>query len=143
MIKEASLALREFDFNKLHEPDGINTARLKHCWHILKMSFMNTIYNFHQTGILPHGINSSFIALIPKTTQPRTPFEYRPISLINSVMKILLMILANRLKQTLTYIILEELTGFMKDRNISDMIIITSEIIHSKKHKKYKESYSS
>lgn len=51
-------------------------------------------------------------------------------------MKIILKILANRLKLALLFIISPEQTGFMKDRNISDGIIITSEIIHSIKLKK-------
>lgn len=75
---------------------------------------------FHSIGGITVGLNSSFIALIPKKNSPTVPTDYRPISLINSTMKILLKILANRLKAALPIIISEEQYGFMIGRRISD-----------------------
>ncbi|GJY20383.1 RNA-directed DNA polymerase, eukaryota [Tanacetum coccineum] len=49
----------------------------------------------------PVGCNSSFIALIPKTLNPKSVGEYRPISLIGSIYKIVTKILANRLSTVL------------------------------------------
>nr|GEY57431.1 RNA-directed DNA polymerase, eukaryota, reverse transcriptase zinc-binding domain protein [Tanacetum cinerariifolium] len=51
---------------------------------------------FHQ-GSFPKGGNSSFIILIPKTPNPNMEKDYRPISLIGSMYKIISKILAKRL----------------------------------------------
>lgn len=138
IAEEITLALRESDSNKSPGPDGINAGILKHCWCYLQPNFQHTINEFYQTCHIPIGLNSSFIALIPKHTNPTSPSEYRPISLINSSMKIILKVLANRLKMALPHIISEEQSGFMQGRNISDGIIITSEIIHSMRRHKTK-----
>ncbi|GKC83647.1 hypothetical protein Tco_1139364, partial [Tanacetum coccineum] len=49
---------------------------------------------FHHASF-PVGCNSSFIALIPKTLNPKSVGEYRPISLIGSIYKIVTKILAS------------------------------------------------
>lgn len=87
-------------------------------------------------GALSRGLNSSFTALIPKVNNPASPSHFRPMSLINSIMKILLKILSTKMKQALPFVISEEQTGFMQGRNFTDDIIITSKIIHSMKTKK-------
>lgn len=92
--------------------------------------------SFHTTGDIPIGLNSSFIALIPKIHKPTVSTDFRPISLINSTMKILLKMLENRLKTALPLNISEEQYGFMPRKRISDAILITSEVIHFIKAKK-------
>lgn len=66
--------------------------------------------------------------MIPKIDNPLLRTNFHPISLIKSTMKILLKILANRLKIALAHIISEEQTGFMSGRRISDAIMITSKL---------------
>lgn len=129
--EEIALALNEIDPNKSLGLDGLNAGCIKQCWSLFKPGFEHALSEFHRNGTIPHGLNSSFIALIPKFNNPSKPSDFRPISLINSTMKLILKILANRLKEALPHIISDEKTGFMQDRNISDGIIITSEIIHS------------
>lgn len=50
------------------------------------MAFMN---EFHKNSKLGYGVNCPFITLIPKKDCPSSLGDYRPISLINSVYKIL------------------------------------------------------
>jgi len=51
------------------------------------------------------GINSTFLALIPKETNPGSFDRYRPISLCNSSYKIVAKLLANRIKPLLQKLI--------------------------------------
>lgn len=76
-------------------------------------------------------MNSSFIALIPKTPSPIEVQEFRPISLINCTLKILLKVLASRIKLALNDIISETQFAFIKGRSIADCILITGELSHS------------
>ncbi|KHN31829.1 hypothetical protein glysoja_044310, partial [Glycine soja] len=49
--------------------------------------------------------NSSFIALIPKLKDPQSISDFRPISLIGCVYKVIDKLLANRLRKVLTHLI--------------------------------------
>lgn len=81
--------------------------------------------------MLPRGLNSSFIALIPKVDTPKVAGDYRPISLNNFTMKILLKVLANRLSPALRFIVSEHQSAFVKKKYISDSILVANELAHS------------
>ena len=68
------------------------------------MQFMR---DFHLNAKLVRGLNSSFVALIPKVKNPTSLSEYRPISLVGSLYKILAKVLSNKLSQVLPRIINE------------------------------------
>ncbi|WOG86222.1 hypothetical protein DCAR_0205423 [Daucus carota subsp. sativus] len=78
---------------------------------------------------LPLGSNSSFIALIPKSINAVHPSDFRPISLMNALVKLLSKVLATRLKSFMPLLISHNQTAFIKGRQISDGILITSEIV--------------
>lgn len=54
---------------------------------------------FFENSKLPKGMTSYFLALIPKISYPQRLTDYRPISLIGSLYKILVKVLASRLKK--------------------------------------------
>ena len=62
-------------------------------------------YTFRSTGFIPRGCNASFITLVPKKDNPSYLNEFRPISLVGCVYKILSKILTNRLKKMLPSVI--------------------------------------
>ena len=73
--------------------------------------------------------NASFIALIPKINDPQSFNDYRPISLIGCVYKILAKVLAKRLAAVLPHLIDERQTTFMKGRHILHGVLIANEAI--------------
>nr|GEV44811.1 RNA-directed DNA polymerase, eukaryota [Tanacetum cinerariifolium] len=73
------------------------------------------------------GCNSSFIALIPKVPDANTVKDFRPISLIGSLYKIVAKILANRLVGVLGDIVNEEQSAFITGRQILDCPFILNE----------------
>nr|GEY65706.1 RNA-directed DNA polymerase, eukaryota [Tanacetum cinerariifolium] len=62
------------------------------------MNVVEAVKCFFQNGTFPRGGNSSFIALIPKMHDAKMVKEFRPITLISSLYKIIAKILANRLR---------------------------------------------
>jgi len=61
----------------------------KDFWDVLKIDLLNFFAEFYRHGKLTKGLNSTFIALIPKVDSPQRVADFRPISLVSSVYKIL------------------------------------------------------
>jgi hypothetical protein len=95
----------------------------------LKEDVMRFVREFHRNGKLTKGINSTFIALIPKVECPQTLNDYRPISLVGSLYKILAKLLANRLRQVIGTVISDTQSAFVKNRQILDGILIANEVV--------------
>ncbi|GAU26985.1 hypothetical protein TSUD_290350 [Trifolium subterraneum] len=78
---------------------------------------------------LEEGLNSTFIALIPKVDNPQHMNDCRPISLVGSLYKIMAKVLANRLRLVIGSAISESRTAFVHDRQILDGILIENEAV--------------
>ena len=76
-------------------------------------------------------INSSFLILIPKKPGADSLDLFRPISLCNSLYKILSKVLTFGLLNILPLIISKQQTGFVPGRQILDSIMMVHEVIHS------------
>ena len=74
----------------------------------------------HQADI--KSINSSYITLVPKKDNPEHVSDSRPISLLNSSIKIITKILANRFQSKALQVIHENQFGFIKGRTIHDCL---------------------
>jgi hypothetical protein len=75
--------------------------------------------------------NSTFLALIPKDSNPSNFSCFIPISLCNSSYKILTKIIANTFKTLAIQAHHENQGGFLKNKQITDNIVLVQEAIHS------------
>jgi len=73
---------------------------------------------FQDTGLIPKGCNASFITLVPKKDNPSNLNDFRPISLLGCVYKILSKVLANRLKKVLSSVIDINQSAFLGGRGL-------------------------
>ncbi|GKB48248.1 RNA-directed DNA polymerase, eukaryota [Tanacetum coccineum] len=87
-------------------------------------------------GFRHSGGNSSFIALILKFQGAKMVKDYRPISLIGSLYKIITKLLANRLVTVIDGLVNEVQSAFIANHQILDCPFILNEIIHWCKAKK-------
>lgn len=76
-------------------------------------------------------INWACITLIPKVENLESPSDYRPISLINSTLKIISKVLATRLSKVLCSLVDSSQLDFIKGRCIIDNIATAEELIFS------------
>jgi hypothetical protein len=97
-LEEVKQALWDCDSFKSPGPDGISFDFIKRFWDLLKNDFIRFLAEFHRNGKLSKGVNSTFIALIPKVTSPQLLHDFRPISLVGCLYKVLAKVLANRLR---------------------------------------------
>ena len=89
----------------------------------------NAVQAFFHSGDLLKVLNQTFITLIPKIPNFEEVSHFRPISLCNVFYKIILKVLANKLKPIMDSIITPYQNAFIKGRNISDNILLVREII--------------
>nr|GEV66192.1 RNA-directed DNA polymerase, eukaryota [Tanacetum cinerariifolium] len=71
-------------------------------------------------GYFPKDSNASFIALIPKVTDVKFVTNFRPISLIESVYKVITKIFANRLAVVILDLVSDTQSAFVANRQILD-----------------------
>ncbi|GLT29132.1 hypothetical protein SLA2020_040180 [Shorea laevis] len=117
-------------------PDGFNFNFVKNMWPALKKEIYDCVAEFHTNGKLVKGSNASFIVLVPKKENPQCLGEYKPISLIGCIYKIISKILANRLKKVMASLFGPQQSPFIEGRQIIDGIIILNEMMHEAKNNK-------
>ncbi|XP_023747685.1 uncharacterized protein LOC111895862 [Lactuca sativa] len=113
--------------DKAPGPDGFTFQFMKRYWHMMKDDIMRFIKDFESTELMGKGCNSSFITLAPKVKDPITLVDYRPISLIRVLYKIISKTLTNRLKSIISSVIGESQTAFIEGRNILNGPVIINE----------------
>jgi hypothetical protein len=74
------------------------------------------VHEFFRLGKFLKGVNVSHVALVPKTKLPTKFSEYRPISLVHDLYKIIEKLLSNRLRQVMPSIISANQTTFISGR---------------------------
>nr|GFC25827.1 putative RNA-directed DNA polymerase, eukaryota [Tanacetum cinerariifolium] len=113
--------------NKSPGSNGFTFEFFRRFWNIVGPDLCSAVEWFFRHASFPVGCNSSFIALIPKTLNPKSVGEYRPISLIGSIYKVVTKILANRLSTAMADIISNVQTAFLPNRQILDGPFIINE----------------
>ena len=84
------------------------------------------------------GCNSSFVALIPKIHDPKFVSDYRPISFIGSLYKVVTKVLATHLSMVIYVLVSDVPTAFLPNRQILDGPFIINELLSWCKPKKQK-----
>ncbi|WRX31361.1 Reverse transcriptase domain - like 10 [Theobroma cacao] len=91
---------------------------------------MEFVSSFFSTRKFDTSVNNSFITLIPKVRNPVKMKDYRPISLVDSLYKIVAKILANRIKWVIGDVVGNNQFAFVKGRQLTDAVLIANELIN-------------
>lgn len=103
---------------------------------------METIPNFHQKELLEKSFSATFIVLMSKKARAEVLKDFRPISLIGSVYKILSKLIIERLKSVMGKLVNEHQMAFLKGRQIMDTALLANELVDSRVKQKFQESYA-
>ncbi|GKU90517.1 hypothetical protein SLEP1_g4505 [Rubroshorea leprosula] len=136
--EEIRKVIWECDSFKAPGPDGFNFRFMKSMWDDTKIEVVGFLKEFQEQGRLVRGSNASFIVLIPKTENPQRIEEYRPISLIGVMYKVVAKLLASCLCKVLHKIIGEQQIAFIKVRQLVDGVVTANEVIDEAKRRRKK-----
>ncbi|WOL17755.1 hypothetical protein Cni_G26548 [Canna indica] len=136
-----SMAVKSLGKGKTTGPDGYTDEFYQTYWNIISNSFFHAFSEFYENFALPNGWNDIDLIFIPKTNNPSSVRDYRPISLCNVNYRILSKVLAGRMKLVLNDLISYNQIAFIRGRSIHDNITVAQEIIHSIYNSKGKNPY--
>ena len=91
--------------------DGFAIAFFHKYWSVVEKDVMDFFDYFHRYSVFERSMNASFLTLIPKKCNAINIKDFRPISLVGSVYKLLSKVLANRLRAVLDNLISESQIG--------------------------------
>ncbi|GKC80750.1 RNA-directed DNA polymerase, eukaryota, partial [Tanacetum coccineum] len=132
---EIRLAVWNCGDNKSPGPDGYSFEFFKKYWDLIGSDLCEAVEYFFVKGSFPKGCNSSFIALIPKVLDAKFVSDFRPISLIGCVYKVVTKVLANRLMKVISDLVSDTQSAFVAGRQILDGPFILDELLQWCKRK--------
>ena len=128
---EIDSAMASCNPSKAPGPDGFNFAFIKAAWEHIKEDVYLVVNEFWRSGKLPKGSNVAFITLIAKTVNPKGFQDFRPISMVGSIYKIIAKLLSLRLKQVMGDLVGVNQSSFIEGRQILDGELIAGELFDS------------
>ena len=96
------------------------------------MRFWGFFRDFIERGRFVKSLNATFLALVPKKEGAEDLKDFRLISFVGSLYKLLAKVLANRLKKVTGKVIMESQNAFVEDRQILDAMLIANEVMDSR-----------
>ncbi|XP_020109325.1 uncharacterized protein LOC109724810 [Ananas comosus] len=128
-IDEIKQAVFQLGGDKAPSPDGFPLRFYQVRWDTVKEDIMRLFQEMFEGRLSTNPIDYTYICLIPKKEGATRANDYRPISLLNGIQKILSKVLANRLEQVMDNLISPSQSAFLKGRNITDAYVTVAELL--------------
>ena len=121
-MNEIGLALNSLNNDSSAGCDGLSVPFYKFFWQKLKFMILESFKDAINVGELSANQKRGIITLLYKGEERKDLSNWRPISLLNTDYKIFSKVIALRFQSVLPQIISKHQKGFLKDRNISELI---------------------
>ncbi|WVZ91735.1 hypothetical protein U9M48_037868 [Paspalum notatum var. saurae] len=135
--EEVWAVVRELPDDKAPGPDGFTGLFYKMAWSVIKndvMNVSNALWSLDLRSL--YLLNDAYIVLLKKKDDAAELKDFRPISLIHSLSKLITKLLAVRLAPKLDSLISPNQSAFIKARCIHDnfqTVQLTCKLLHKKK----------
>lgn len=94
-------AVFDCDRDKALGLNGFSLAVFQGYWEVVKGGLLRVFTEFHESGVVNMSSNATLICLIPKKVNDVRVGDFRPISLVTSLHKIMGKVLSKMLRQSL------------------------------------------
>lgn len=120
-----------FKLNQNNAPglDGLTAGFYRGSWSVLGVEVIQSICHFFNTSFLPASTNATILSLVPKFPGESLITEYRPISCLNTLYKVISRLLVKRLKPILTPLIVPNQTTFVKGHLLVENTFLAGELV--------------
>ncbi|KAJ4754103.1 RNA-directed DNA polymerase (reverse transcriptase)-related family protein [Rhynchospora pubera] len=125
-IKKTVMGLSD---SKACGPDGFPNEFFKIHWDLIKGDMVDMFDSLAQHKLDLSSSNLAHLILLPKKDDAQEMSEFRPISIVSYLPKLIAKVLANRITQFLPTLVSPSQTGFIKGRLISENFITAREMI--------------
>lgn len=134
--EEVVTALHSLKEDKAPGPNGFPSRFYVEFWDTIGTDVMEVMREFHESASWCRSLIASFISLIPKKAGVEEIKDYRPISVVGKMYKLLAKVLSNRLVEVLGEVISENQCAFIRGRKIVDCSLIANELVDTMRKKR-------
>lgn len=134
--EEIRVALFQMGPDKAAGPDGFLPRFFQKFWGLVGPSVCTYIHGIFTTRQFTVADNKSMICLLPKVSHPEILAHFRLIALCNTLSKLVMKVLANRLKPLMLKLTGCQQASFIPGQQAVDNVVIAQEVIHTLRRKK-------
>ena len=122
LMSELNTSLKNLNSNSVAGNDGLTVSFYKMFWNRLKQPLLECFEEALEKGELTVSQKRGIITLLHKGNDRKDLNNWRPITILNTDYKILSKVIASRLQLVISDIISTSQKGFVKGRNITELI---------------------
>jgi hypothetical protein len=130
--EEVWAAVKDTPGDRSPGPDGFTGIFLRACWQTIKgdiMAVFKAVYLGRTHGFAK--LNKALITLLPKKQDASTVQDYRPISLVHCIVKLIAKVMSLRLAPVLPTLVSPNQSAFIKGRAIHDNFMLVQQMAKS------------
>lgn len=130
-IEEVKKVVLSLVVDQAPSPDGFTTFFFQKCWDVLGSDHLTAIEESRKSKMVLKNFNVTNIVILPKVKEPKIFADFRPISLFNTIYKIITKAICLRLQHLIPKFISPKQGGFVPGKETVEGALIAHEVLHS------------
>ncbi|CAI5484034.1 unnamed protein product [Closterium sp. Yama58-4] len=129
--EEVKQALESLPKGKSPGQDGLPAEFFIAHWELLKKHVMDFVGEFAEKAKMPESLSTSVTVLLHKKGPTDQLGNYRPITLLSAMYKVITKVMATRLKKVLGKVLSKEQHGFLPGKSLADAVSVVADAVEA------------